>query len=70
MPDRTVLLDGAHVPRFLYGTAWKEDRTLRLTGLAHQGYAGVCNLEITIGQMVARQGRRPLWLVGPAATNL
>jgi hypothetical protein len=27
MSDRTVLLDGVRVPRFLYGTAWKEGRT-------------------------------------------
>ena len=42
MPDRTVLLDGVHVPRFLYGTAWKEDDTQRLTELAlRQGFRGI-----------------------------
>jgi diketogulonate reductase-like aldo/keto reductase len=42
MSDRTVLLDGARVPRFLYGTAWKEDRTQPLTELAlRQGFRGV-----------------------------
>lgn len=39
--DRTVLLDGVRVPRFLYGTAWKEDQTQRLTELAlRHGFRG------------------------------
>jgi diketogulonate reductase-like aldo/keto reductase len=42
MSDRTVLLDGVRVPRFLYGTAWKEERTQRLTGLAlRHGFRGI-----------------------------
>jgi diketogulonate reductase-like aldo/keto reductase len=42
MSDRTVLLDGVRVPRFLYGTAWKEGRTQRLTELAlRQGFRGI-----------------------------
>ena len=42
MPDRTLTLDGVAVPRFLYGTAWKEDQTERLTGLAlQQGFRGI-----------------------------
>src|SRR5262245_20678473 len=42
MSDRTVLLDGVRVPRFLYGTAWKEEQTARLTGLAlRQGFRGI-----------------------------
>ena len=41
MSDRTVLLDGVRVPRFLYGTAWKEERTQRLTELAlREGFRG------------------------------
>jgi diketogulonate reductase-like aldo/keto reductase len=37
-----VLLDGVRVPRFLYGTAWKEDQTQRLTELAlRQGFRGI-----------------------------
>jgi diketogulonate reductase-like aldo/keto reductase len=37
-----MLLDGVRVPRFLYGTAWKEDRTQRLTELALcQGFRGI-----------------------------
>jgi aryl-alcohol dehydrogenase-like predicted oxidoreductase len=42
MSDRTVLLDGVRVSRFLYGTAWKEDQTQRLTELAlRQGFRGI-----------------------------
>lgn len=42
MSDRTTLLDGVRVPRFLYGTAWKEDETQRLTELAlGQGFRGI-----------------------------
>jgi diketogulonate reductase-like aldo/keto reductase len=37
-----VLLDGVRVPRFLYGTAWKEERTQRLTELAlRHGFRGI-----------------------------
>src|SRR5690242_20101834 len=31
MSERTLSIDGVTVPRFLYGTAWKEDQTQRLT---------------------------------------
>jgi diketogulonate reductase-like aldo/keto reductase len=42
MSDRTTLLDGVRVPRFLYGTAWKEEQTQRLTELAlRQGFRGI-----------------------------
>ncbi len=42
MSDRTLLIDGVQVPRFLYGTAWKEDETQRLTELAlRQGFRGI-----------------------------
>src|SRR5450631_2257482 len=42
MPNRTVLIDGVQVPRFVYGTAWKEDETKRLTVLAlEQGFRGI-----------------------------
>src|SRR3954468_22634077 len=42
MPDRTLTIDDVAVPRFLYGTAWKEDRTRRLTELAlQQGFRGI-----------------------------
>jgi diketogulonate reductase-like aldo/keto reductase len=42
MSDRTLSIDGVSVPRFLYGTAWKEDKTQRLTELAlRQGFRGI-----------------------------
>src|SRR5262245_52884391 len=42
MLDRTLLIDGIRVPRFLYGTAWKEDRTRKLVELAlQQGFRGI-----------------------------
>jgi len=42
MSERTLLIDGVRVPRFFYGTAWKEDQTQRLTELAlQQGFRGV-----------------------------
>jgi diketogulonate reductase-like aldo/keto reductase len=42
MTDRFLSIDGVQVPRFLYGTAWKEDQTERLTRLAlQQGFRGI-----------------------------
>jgi diketogulonate reductase-like aldo/keto reductase len=42
MSVRTSSIDGFRVPRILYGTAWKEDQTQRLTGLALQhGFRGI-----------------------------
>ncbi|MEX0610790.1 MAG: aldo/keto reductase [Pirellulales bacterium] len=42
MTDRTLLIDGVRVPRFLYGTAWKEQVSQRLTELAlEQGFRGI-----------------------------
>src|SRR5258708_33513343 len=42
MPERTVSVDGVRVPRFLYGTAWKEDETKWLTNLARgQRFRGI-----------------------------
>src|SRR6185503_18404648 len=42
MPDATFSIAGVSVPRFLYGTAWKEDQTQRLTELAlQQGFRGI-----------------------------
>ena len=34
MVERTLVIEGVTVPRLLYGTAWKEDATQRLTELA------------------------------------
>jgi diketogulonate reductase-like aldo/keto reductase len=42
MSEQTLLINGVRVPRFLYGTAWKEDRTQPLTELAlSQGFRGI-----------------------------
>src|SRR5262245_49299529 len=42
MDERTLTVDGVRAPRFLYGTAWKEDQTHRLTTLAlEQGFRGI-----------------------------
>lgn len=42
MPDNTLMVDGVSVPRLLYGTAWKEEETERLTALAlKQGFRGI-----------------------------
>jgi diketogulonate reductase-like aldo/keto reductase len=42
MPDRTLSIEGVRVPRFLYGTAWKEDETQRLTELTlRHGFRGI-----------------------------
>ncbi|HJO72989.1 MAG: hypothetical protein QF450_09065 [Rhodospirillales bacterium] len=39
--SRTLAVDGVGVPRFLYGTTWKEDDSVRLTALAtSQGSRG------------------------------
>src|SRR5262249_6983830 len=42
MSERTLSIDGVRVPRFLYGTAWKEDQTQRLATMAlEQGFRGI-----------------------------
>jgi diketogulonate reductase-like aldo/keto reductase len=42
MSEKTRSIDGTNVPRFLYGTAWKEDETQRLCELAlEQGFRGI-----------------------------
>lgn len=42
MTERTLSIAGVLVPRFLYGTAWKEEQTRRLTELAlRQGFRGI-----------------------------
>jgi diketogulonate reductase-like aldo/keto reductase len=54
-------IDGVQVPRFLYGTAWKEDATQRLTELPlKQGFRGIDTAnqrrhyhEAGVGQAVA-----------------
>ena len=42
MTDDTLLIDDVRVPRFFYGTAWKEAETERLVGLAlKSGFRGI-----------------------------
>lgn len=42
MSNQTMLLDGVQVPRLVYGTAWKEDETQRLTEQALRlGFRGI-----------------------------
>jgi diketogulonate reductase-like aldo/keto reductase len=42
MTERTLVIDGIRVPRFLYGTAWKENQTHHLVGLAlERGFRGI-----------------------------
>jgi diketogulonate reductase-like aldo/keto reductase len=61
MRERTLSMEGVSVPRFLYGTAWKEDETQRLTGLAlQQGFRGIDTAnqrrhynEAAVGQAIA-----------------
>ena len=61
MPDRFLSIDGVDVPRFLYGTAWKEDATQPLVELALQhGFRGIDTAnqrrhyhEAAVGQAIA-----------------
>ena len=42
MLGQSLSINGIPIPRFLYGTAWKEERTQSLTELAlHQGFRGI-----------------------------
>src|SRR5947208_384069 len=61
MSERILSIEGVRVPRFLYGTAWKEDQTQRLTELAlRQGFRGIDTAnqrrhyhEAAVGQAIA-----------------
>ena len=61
MSERTLSIENVRVPRLLYGTAWKEDETRRLTELAlRQGFRGIDTAnqrkhyhEAAVGQAVA-----------------
>lgn len=61
MTDRNLPSKGVEVPHFLYGTAWKENETQRLTELAlQQGFRGIDTAnqrrhyhEAAVGQAVA-----------------
>ena len=42
LSEKTITIQGIKVPTFLYGTAWKEDQTQRLTELAlMSGFTGI-----------------------------
>ncbi|MBM10214.1 MAG: xylose reductase [Magnetovibrio sp.] len=57
-----MIIDGIKIPPFLYGTAWKEDQTAHLTGLAlEQGFCGIDTAnqrkhynEIEVGHAIQR----------------
>jgi diketogulonate reductase-like aldo/keto reductase len=61
MHDRILVIDGVRVPHFLYGTAWKEEETRRLTELAlRAGFRGIDTAnqrrhydEAAVGQAIA-----------------
>lgn len=61
MSDHFLPIEGIRVPRFLYGTAWKEEQTKRLTELAlRQGFRGIDTAnqrrhyhEAAVGQAIA-----------------
>ncbi len=60
--DDSATIDGVRLPRFLYGTAWKEAETERLTALAlGQGFRGIDTAnqrkhyhEAAVGQGIAQ----------------
>jgi diketogulonate reductase-like aldo/keto reductase len=66
------LIDGVRVPRFLYGTAWKEGETQRLTELAlRQGFRGIDTAnqrrhyhEAAVGKAIAASVQRGLLVRG------
>jgi diketogulonate reductase-like aldo/keto reductase len=68
MSERMLSIDGVQVPRFLYGTAWKEDETQRLVELAlEQGFRGIDTAnqrrhyhEAAVGQAVAASIKKGL----------
>ncbi|HUE74861.1 MAG TPA: aldo/keto reductase [Pirellulaceae bacterium] len=61
MSQQYLSIDGVRVPRFLYGTAWKEDQTQRLVELALRlGFRGIDTAnqrrhyhEAAVGQAIA-----------------
>jgi diketogulonate reductase-like aldo/keto reductase len=61
-------VEGARIPRFLYGTAWKEDRTEALTELAlRMGFRGIDTanqrrhyVEVGVGDALAKAYRENL----------
>jgi len=61
MTSRTLSIESVQVPRFLYGTAWKEDETQSLTEMAlRHGFRGIDTAnqrrhyhEAAVGQAIA-----------------
>lgn len=61
MTEKTLAIHGFDVPRFFYGTAWKEEQTQRLTELAlERGFRGIDTAnqrrhyhEAAVGQAIA-----------------
>ena len=59
------MVEGAPIPKLLYGTAWKEERTLGLTTLALEaGFRGIDTanqrkhyFEVAVGQAVQQLSR-------------
>ena len=60
--EKFLLIDNVQVPRFIYGTAWKNDNTRRLTGYAlEEGFRGFDTanqrkhyVEKSVGEALAR----------------
>jgi diketogulonate reductase-like aldo/keto reductase len=65
MPGENLIIEGIRVPRFLYGTAWKENETQQLTQAAlRQGFRGIDTAnqrrhyhEAAVGQAIAAATR-------------
>src|SRR5947207_1939857 len=61
MSDQKLLIEDVRVPRFLYGTAWKEEQTQPLTEMPlRQGFRGIDTAnqrrhydEAAVGQAIA-----------------
>jgi len=66
----TITIDGHVIPRFIYGTAWKEDETQRLVELAiQQGFRGIDTAnqrkhyhEAGVGEAIRNYPREELFL--------
>ena len=72
MPDRTIIIDGVRVSRFIYGTAWKQKETARLTELAvGQGFRGIdtANQRKHYHEAGVGQGIREALKNGPVARD-
>jgi diketogulonate reductase-like aldo/keto reductase len=67
---RTVTVQGVQVPAFIYGTAWKEERTEKLVGLALEaGFTAIDTanqrrhyFEAGVGDAIAKIPREKLFL--------